>query len=83
MDSLSSLKVQLQNAWLPLVGLLILIFGTIVKGQAVRACWVSCALESVSFRAKGKGSPPRPQCPYDRVKRLPDLMNVRVSLTSV
>lgn len=83
MDSLSSLKVQLQNAWLPLVGLLILIFGTIIKYQSVRASWVSCALESESFRTEGQGSPPRPQGPYDRLKRLPDLMNVRVSLTSV
>lgn len=31
MDSLSSLKIQLQNAWLPLVGLHILIFNTIMK----------------------------------------------------
>ena len=31
MDSLSRLKIQLQNGWLPWVGLVIQILGTIVK----------------------------------------------------
>lgn len=31
MDSLSRLKIQLQNGWLPWVGLLIQILGTIIK----------------------------------------------------